>query len=90
MFFNIGNCFWAQMNVEAFINMEFSANVQIDDPAEQGTSEIAVPGNPQQHEALHVGLPHSRTIVSFKSSIIRGFRLYTLSFMCPIRRNPLG
>jgi hypothetical protein len=46
MFINIGNCFWAQMNVEACVN-----------PAEQGTSDNAAPGNPQQHEALHVGLP---------------------------------
>jgi hypothetical protein len=58
MFINNGNCFWGQMNVEAFINMAFSANVQIDDPAEQGISENAAPGNPRQHEALHVGLPH--------------------------------
>jgi hypothetical protein len=58
MFINIGNCFWAQMNVEACVNMTFSANVQIDDPAEQGTSDNAAPGNPRQHEALHVGLPH--------------------------------
>jgi hypothetical protein len=55
MFINIGNCFWAQMNVEACVNM---ANVQIDDPAEQGTSDNAAPGNPRQHESLHVGLPH--------------------------------
>jgi hypothetical protein len=46
MFINIGNCFWAQMNVEACVNMAFSANVQIDDPAEQGTSDNAAPGNP--------------------------------------------
>jgi hypothetical protein len=46
------------MNVEACVNMAFSANVQIDDPAEQGTSDNAAPGNPQQHEALHMGLPH--------------------------------
>jgi hypothetical protein len=58
MFINIGNCFWAQMNVEACVNMAFSANVQIDYPAEQGTSDNAAPGNPRQHEALHVGLPH--------------------------------
>jgi hypothetical protein len=58
MFIKIGNCFRAQMNVEACVNMEFSANVQIDDPAEQGTSDNAAPGNPRQHEALHVGLPH--------------------------------
>jgi hypothetical protein len=45
------------MNVEACVNMVFSENVQIDDPAEQGTSDNAAPGNPQ-HEALHVGLPH--------------------------------
>jgi hypothetical protein len=57
VFINIGNCFWAQMNVKACVNMTFSANVQIDDPAEQGTSDNAAPGNPQ-HEALHVGLPH--------------------------------
>jgi hypothetical protein len=58
MFINVGNCFWAQMNVEACINMLFSANVQTDEPAEQGTSDNAAPGNPRQHEALHVGLLH--------------------------------
>jgi hypothetical protein len=58
MSINIGNCFWAQMNVEACVNMAFSANAQIDDPAEQGTSDNVAPGNPRQHEALHVGLPH--------------------------------
>jgi hypothetical protein len=57
MFINIGNCFWAQMNVEACVNTAFSANVQIDDPAEQGTSDNAAPGNPQ-YEASHMGLPH--------------------------------
>jgi hypothetical protein len=46
------------MNVEACVNMAFSANVQIYDPAEQGTSDNAAPGNLRQHEALHVGLPH--------------------------------
>jgi hypothetical protein len=55
MFINIGNCFWVQMNVEARVNMAFIANVQI---AEQGTSDNAAPGNPRQHEALRVGLPH--------------------------------
>jgi hypothetical protein len=58
MFINIGNCFGAQMNVEVCVNMAFSTNVQIDDPAEQGTSDNAAPGNPRQPEALHVGLPH--------------------------------
>jgi hypothetical protein len=58
MFINIRNCFWAQMNVEACVNMAFSANGQIDEPAEQGTSDNAAPGNPRQYEALHVGLPH--------------------------------
>jgi hypothetical protein len=58
MFINIGNWFRAQMNVEACVNMAFSANVHIDEPAEQGTSENAAPENPRQHEALHVGLPH--------------------------------
>jgi hypothetical protein len=58
MFINIGNCFWAQMNVEACVNMALSENAQIVDPAEQGTSDNAAPGNPRQHEALHVGLPH--------------------------------
>jgi hypothetical protein len=46
------------MNIEACVNMAFSANVQIDDPAEQGTSDNVVPGNPRQHEELHMGLPH--------------------------------
>jgi hypothetical protein len=55
MFINIGNYFGAQMNVEACVNMAFSANVHIDDPAEHGTSENAAPCNPRQHEALNVG-----------------------------------
>jgi hypothetical protein len=58
MFINIGNCFWAQINAEACVNMAFSANVQMYDPAEQGTTDNAAPGNPRQHEALHVELPH--------------------------------
>jgi hypothetical protein len=58
MFVNIGNCFWAQMNIEACVNIAFGANVQIDDPAEQGTCDNAAPGTPRQHEALHGGLPH--------------------------------
>jgi hypothetical protein len=58
MFINIGNCFWAQMNVEAYVNTAFSENVQSDEPAEPGTSDNAAPGNPRQHEALHVGLSH--------------------------------
>jgi hypothetical protein len=46
------------MNVEACGNMTFIANIQIDDPTEQGTSDNEAPGNPRQPEALHVGLPH--------------------------------
>jgi hypothetical protein len=46
------------MNIEACVNMAFSANIQTDDPAEQGTSDNAAPGNRRQHEALHVELPH--------------------------------
>jgi hypothetical protein len=37
------------MNVEACVNMAFSANVQIDDPAEQGTSDNVAPGNPSDN-----------------------------------------
>jgi hypothetical protein len=49
MFIDIGNCFWVQMNIEAFVNMAFSANVQIDDSSEQDTSDNAAPGNPRQN-----------------------------------------
>jgi hypothetical protein len=58
MFINIGNSFCAKMNIEACVNMAFSKNVQTDDPAEQGTSDNAAPGNPRQQEVLHVRLPH--------------------------------
>lgn len=42
------------MNIEACVNMAFSANFQIYNLAEEGAN--AVPENPRQHEALHVGL----------------------------------
>jgi hypothetical protein len=34
MFINVGNYFCAQMNIEAYVNMAFSADVQTDDTAE--------------------------------------------------------
>jgi hypothetical protein len=64
------------MNVEACVNMAFSANVQIDEPAEQGTSDNAAPVNPRQHEALHVGLPYilrKLLLSSRQLSVVFGF-----------------